>query len=98
MLTLVKVQWITLFSYDHETGSLVIGFTHEPGKAEPQRVARFLGAERVESRWQDRDGECLEMLLGAHEFASDSGFHYTLNTDQREIELEATNPASVHEV
>lgn len=98
ILTQGRVRWITAFTYDIAARSLVISLTHEPDKTLPQRVVRFVGVERIESRWQDRDNESQEMLLGGHEFPTPCGFDYILITDQREIELAVTTQVSVTDV
>ena len=98
MLTQGKALWVTSVLHDAVARILVVGFTHDPEGSEAGRVARFSGVEQVESRWQDKGDGCMETLIGAHETSSGGSFRYVLATDQREIELAATEKASVYDV
>jgi hypothetical protein len=98
VLTRGMAQWITAFSHDQASRSLVGGLTHDPEHSKTERVARFAGVDNLVHGWQDRDDQCMETLIGAHETSTADGFAYLLNTDQREIEFTAPVQVKVYEV
>ena len=97
VLTRGLAQWITTFSHDQASRSLVVGFTHDPEHSKTERVARFAGVDKLVHRWQDRDDQCMETLIGAHETSTAGGSTYLLVTDQREIEFTAAVQANLYD-
>jgi hypothetical protein len=97
-VTAGKAHWITSFTYDAVAGRLVVGLTHDPECSQTERVLEFDEVANISHRWTDRDDECMEGLLGAHEEESGPIIRYTLVTDQREIEVRATTRGSIYDV
>ena len=98
VLTRGLAQWLTTFSHDQANRGLVVGFTHDPEHSKTELVARFAGVDRLETRWQDRNKQSMETLIGAQETSTAEGFTYLLVTDQREIEFTAAVQSKVYEV
>jgi hypothetical protein len=93
-----QAQWFTYVKYDAAKRELIIGMTHDPERAETQRVLHFADVQSVTDTWHDRDDDCMETLIGADEQAARSGWRYMLVTEQREIVLEAGKSARIYDV
>ena len=72
--------------------------THDPECSATQRIVRFADVPAVADSWIDRDDNCMESLIGAHERETTSGIRYSLVTDQREITFEAGKRAVIYDV
>ncbi len=92
-----QARWITSFAHDATTQSLVVGLTSDPETYETDRVLEFREVRSVCDHWIDRDDECMESLLGAHETQRGSDFRYVLMTEQREIEILAGTKGLIHD-
>lgn len=82
-----RAHWITSFVYDSTSSKLVIALTDDPESSKPTRIVVFADVAELASEWTDRDGTCMEGLLGAHEKDVAGLVRYLLVTDQREIEV-----------
>jgi hypothetical protein len=93
-----RAQWLTLVKHDPIAKEFVVELTHDPERSVTQRIVRFAGVPSVEDSWIDRDDNCVETLIGAHEDQTSSGIRYVLVTDQREITFEAREKATIYDV
>lgn len=79
------------------TQKLVVGLTRDPESSKTQRILEFHQVRSIRDYWIDRDDECMEGLLGAHETESGSDIRYVLATDQREVEVFAGTQGLVYD-
>lgn len=93
-----QAQWLTSAKYDPSAKEFVVGLTHDPERSEIQRVLHFSEVQVVRDFWTDREDNCMEGLIGAHEQRTNSGLRYTLVTDQREITFEAGKRVRIYDV
>jgi len=93
-----QAQWLTSVKYDPAAREFIVGLTHDPESAATQLVVYFAEVTLVTDSWVDRDDNCIESLIGAHEEETSSGIRYTLVTQQREITFEAGQRARVSDV
>ena len=91
-------QWLTLVNYDASTKEYVVELTHDPQHSVTQRVIRFAGVPSIEESWIDRDDDCMETLIAAHEDETGIGVRYVIVTDQREITFDAVNKATIYDI
>jgi hypothetical protein len=93
-----RAQWLTLVRHDPIAKEFVVELTDDPERSVTQRIVRFAGVPSVEDSWVDRDDDCIETLIGAHEDEISSGIRYVLVTDQREITVVAGMKATIYNV
>ena len=82
-----RAHWITSFVYEPAASRLVIQLTDNVDSREPTRVIELIDIQQLETHWTDRDDNCMEGLLGAHEEEVGGIVRYLFVTDQREVEL-----------
>ncbi len=82
---------------ERDSGTLCICLTHHPDSPEPERCITLTGVTSVKSDWFDRDDECMESLIGIHEHQDANRFRYMFHTEQRELWIWATKPATITE-
>ncbi len=97
-VTLGVAQWITLIEMNSDLGTLRICLTHHPDNPEPERCITFSSVTNVTSAWFDRDDKCMESLIGIHEEHDANQLRYLFHTEQRELWIWTTKPATIMEV
>ncbi|MHA3774479.1 hypothetical protein ACXR0O_23455 [Verrucomicrobiota bacterium sgz303538] len=98
-VTAGRAQWICSFKYNEAERKLAIGLFYDPDhQSEATRILEFESVVEVKDRWTDRDDQCIEGILGAHEELSGMNRRYTFVTDQREIEIETTREPRVYDL
>jgi hypothetical protein len=91
-----RAHWITSLVYEPAASRLVIQLTDNVDSREPTRVIELIDIQQLEIHWTDRDENCIEGLLGAHEEEVAGIVRYLFVTDQREIELTTHKKAAIN--
>lgn len=88
-------QWITFVEINQVMGTCRIGLTHNPEDPATERTVEFTAVTNVFSEWDDRDDECMESIIGAHEDNEGDQLRYMFRTTQRELLIWTTHPAII---
>jgi len=90
-----KAHWIRSVVHEQGSSRLVLWLTDDVDSPEPTRRAEFLEIEHLDVTWTDRNDNCHEGLLAAHEEELSGLIRYRLVTEQREIVLTARRKAQI---
>jgi hypothetical protein len=91
-----KAHWIRSVVHDPAASQLVLWLTDDVDSPSPTRQLEFLEIEHLEITWTDRNDDCHEGLLGAHEEELPGFVRYLLATEQREIMVTTRQKARIH--
>ena len=94
-ITLGLVQWITLVEANDSAESLRIGLTHNPEKSATEKSLYFTGVTQVVSEWEDRNDECMESIIAAHEEKDGEQRRYLFHTEQRRLWIWTKHPVAI---
>jgi hypothetical protein len=92
-----KAHWIRSLVHDPASSRLVLSLTDDVDSSNPTRQLEFLEIEHLEITWTDRNDDCHEGLLGAHEEELPGFVRYLLATEQREISVTTRQKARMSE-
>lgn len=90
-------QWITFVEVDEAAETVRIGLTHNPEIGATEKLITFAEVTKVDSDWFERDDDCMESVIGAHEDQIGEQMRYMFHSEQRELWIWARQIATIVE-